>query len=62
MPLYDYRCPNGHLEERLEKITAPVESTCAVCGLPSVRVLRPAAIRFNGSGFYATDYPKRRSA
>ena len=62
MPLYDYRCPDGHLEERLEPMSAPVESVCAVCGRPSSRVLRAAAVRFNGSGFYATDYPKRRSA
>jgi putative FmdB family regulatory protein len=57
MPIYEYRCPNGHTFELIQKMTDPAPETCAVCGeAPVEKVLYPAAIHFKGSGFYSTDY------
>jgi putative FmdB family regulatory protein len=38
----------------------PIE-TCQVCGAPVQRVFHPVAVHFKGSGFYSTDYGKKRS-
>ena len=57
MPIYEYRCPNGHTFEIFQKMTdAPVE-TCTTCGAgPVEKILFPVAVHFKGSGFYSTDY------
>ncbi len=57
MPIYEYRCPNGHTFEVFQKMSdAPVE-TCTVCGAgPVEKLLFPVAVHFKGSGFYSTDY------
>lgn len=59
MPIYEYRCPNGHHFERFQAMTAPAPETCDVCGAAPVElVLYPVAIHYKGSGFYTTDYGK----
>jgi putative FmdB family regulatory protein len=57
MPIYEYRCPNGHTFEIFQKMSeAPVES-CEACGAsPVEKVLFPVAVHYKGSGFYSTDY------
>ena len=61
MPIYEYRCPNGHTFEVFQKMSdAPIE-TCTSCGAgPVEKVLFPVAVHFKGSGFYSTDYGKGR--
>ena len=57
MPIYEYRCPNGHTFELFQRMTDPVPDACELCGAgPVTKVLYPAAIHFKGSGFYSTDY------
>jgi putative FmdB family regulatory protein len=56
MPIYEYRCTNGHRFEVLQKMADEPIEVCEVCGAPAVRVLHPVAIHFKGSGFYSTDY------
>ena len=57
MPIYEYRCPNGHTFELFQRMTDPAPSECQICGEgPVQKVLYPAAIHFKGSGFYSTDY------
>jgi putative FmdB family regulatory protein len=57
MPIYEYRCPNGHVFELFQKIGDPAPEKCEVCGEgPLERVLYPVAVHFKGSGFYTTDY------
>jgi putative FmdB family regulatory protein len=59
MPIYEYRCPNGHTFERFQSMTAPPPEQCDVCGASPVElVLYPVAIHYKGSGFYSTDYGK----
>lgn len=65
MPIYEYRCPNGHTFEVFQRMSdAPIEH-CETCGVgPLEKVLYPVAVHFKGSGFYSTDYGRggRKSA
>ena len=57
MPIYEYRCPNGHVFELFQKIGDAQPEKCEICGEgPLERVLYPVAVHFKGSGFYSTDY------
>ncbi len=57
MPIYEYRCPNGHLFELFQRMDEAPPSVCETCGEgPVERVLYPVAVHFKGSGFYSTDY------
>ena len=56
MPIYEYRCENGHLFEVMQKITDDPVTACETCGAPVQRVFHPVAVHFKGSGFYNTDY------
>jgi putative FmdB family regulatory protein len=59
MPIYEYKCPSGHLFEVFHGMTEPAPEVCEVCGEgPLERVLHPVAVHFKGSGFYSTDYGK----
>jgi len=59
MPIYEYRCPNGHLFELFQRMTDEPPDRCEVCGAaPVERVLHPVAVHYKGSGFYTTDYGK----
>ena len=60
MPIYEYRCDNGHLFEVMQKITEDPVTTCEQCGAPVQRVFHPVAVHFKGSGFYNTDYGTAR--
>ena len=63
MPIYEYRCPEGHTFERFQSMTAPAPEKCDVCGASPVElVLYPVAIHYKGSGFYTTDYGKGKGA
>ena len=57
MPIYEYRCPNGHLFELIQRMDDAQPEVCEICGEgPVERVLYPVAVHFKGSGFYTTDY------
>ena len=61
MPIYEYRCPNGHVFEVFQRMDDPPPEKCEVCGeSPVQRVLLPVAVHFKGSGFYSTDYGRSR--
>ena len=62
MPIYEYRCPNGHTFELFQKMSDPPAETCPTCGAgPVEKLLFPVAVHFKGSGFYSTDYGSRKS-
>ena len=53
MPIYEYRCPNGHTFELFQRMSDAPAEACEICGEgPVTKVLYPAAIHFKGSGFY----------
>ena len=57
MPIYEYRCPNGHTFEVFQRMSDPPVTSCEVCGAgPVEKVLFPVAVHFKGKGFYSTDY------
>jgi putative FmdB family regulatory protein len=59
MPIYEYRCPNGHLFELFQRMSDAPPERCEICGAaPVERVLHPVAVHYKGSGFYTTDYGK----
>ena len=60
MPIYEYRCENGHLFEVMQKITEDPVTSCQTCEAPVQRVFHPVAVHFKGSGFYNTDYGTAR--
>ena len=62
MPIYEYRCPSGHLTELFQRMSDAPLAVCPVCGDPVEKVLHPVAIHFKGSGFYNTDYGRGKGA
>ena len=60
MPIYEYRCDNGHTFEVMQRMTDDPVATCQDCEAPVQRVFHPIAVHFKGSGFYNTDYGTRK--
>ena len=61
MPIYEYKCPNGHLFEVFHDMTEAEPTACEVCGEgPLQVVLHPVAVHYKGSGLYfSTDYGRK---
>jgi putative FmdB family regulatory protein len=59
MPIYEYKCENGHVFDVMQKLSEDPLTSCVECGAPVRKVLRPVGISFKGSGFYSTDYSKK---
>lgn len=59
MPIYEYKCDNGHTFEAMQSMSEDALDTCDVCGAPARRVLHAPAVHFKGSGFYTTDYARK---
>jgi putative FmdB family regulatory protein len=60
MPIYEYRCENGHTFEVMQRMTDDPVSVCNTCDAPVQRVFHPVAVHFKGKGFYNTDYGTKR--
>jgi len=60
VPIYEYRCRNGHNFEVLQSMSDDPVTKCEVCAAPVERVFHPVAVHFKGSGFYSTDYGRAR--
>jgi putative FmdB family regulatory protein len=60
MPIYEYKCENGHVFDVIQRMTDEPLTKCEECGAPAARVLTPPAIHFKGSGFHNTDYGTKR--
>ena len=61
MPIYEYRCERGHTFEVMQRMTDDPLTSCSTCEAPVQRVFHPVAVHFKGSGFYNTDYGKKKS-
>lgn len=62
MPIYEYKCENGHVFDVIQRMSDEPLTECEECGAPAERVLHPVAVHFKGSGFYNTDYGKKKGA
>jgi putative FmdB family regulatory protein len=60
MPIYEYKCDNGHVFEVIQKMSEEPLTKCEECGAAAARVLTAPAIHFKGSGFHNTDYGTRK--
>src|SRR5436305_13638232 len=60
MPFYEYLCDRGHTFEVMQRMSDDPVQECQSCGRPVQRVFHPVAVHFKGSGFYNTDYGKRK--
>lgn len=61
MPIYEYKCANGHVFDVIQKMADEPLRECQECGAAAERVLHPVAIHFKGSGFHNTDYGKKKT-
>jgi putative FmdB family regulatory protein len=59
MPIYEYKCENGHVFDVMQRMSEDPLTECVECGAPVRKVLKPVGISFKGSGFYSTDYNKK---
>jgi putative FmdB family regulatory protein len=62
VPIYEYKCTNGHVFDVIQKMSDEPLRICQECGAPVERVLYPVAVHFKGSGFYQTDYGRKKTA
>jgi putative FmdB family regulatory protein len=60
VPIYEYKCENGHVFDVMQKMSDEALTECQECGAPAVRVLHSPAVHFKGSGFYNTDYGRKK--
>ena len=61
MPTYEYKCSDcSHQFERFQKMSDEPETECELCGGLVQRILFPVAVHFKGSGFYTTDYARKK--
>jgi putative FmdB family regulatory protein len=61
MPIYEYRCDRGHTFEVMQRMSEDPLTSCSTCDAPVQRVFHPVAVHFKGSGFYTTDYAKKKT-
>ena len=62
MPLYEYKCENGHVFEEMQSFSSEPVATCSDCGTSATRMLSIPMVLYKGSGFYTTDYGRNGSA
>jgi putative FmdB family regulatory protein len=62
MPIYEYRCERGHTFDVMQRMSDDPLTSCSTCDAPVQRVFHPVAVHFKGSGFYATDYGKKKGS
>ena len=60
MPIYEYRCEKGHTFDVMQSMSDDPLTACEVCGAPVQKVLHAPAVHFKGSGFYNTDYGRKK--
>jgi len=60
VPIYEYKCENGHVFDVMQRMADDPLTECQECTAPAVRVLHSPAVHFKGSGFYNTDYGKKK--
>jgi len=60
MPIYEYRCQQGHRFEVMQRMSDDPVMSCQTCSSPVERVFHPVAVHFKGKGFYNTDYGTRK--
>lgn len=61
LPIYEYACESCNKQtERLQKIFDPPLAKCPDCGGRVRKLISSAGLHFKGSGWYVTDYAKKK--
>jgi len=61
MPLYEYQCNKCGLRfERIQLFSDPLVEKCPDCGGRVEQLISAPAVQFKGSGWYVTDYARKR--
>lgn len=55
MPIYEYLCKKGHIDEFIESLDQQPRTNCNICGDKMQRIIHGSSLLFKGSGFYSTD-------
>jgi putative FmdB family regulatory protein len=60
MPLFNYACPEcDYQKEYLEKSEDKIAHWCVKCQKNMVKTISTTNFKFNGQGFYITDYKRK---
>jgi putative FmdB family regulatory protein len=59
VPIYTYRCSNGHDFELKQSYSAEPKQPCPECGVIASRTINAVGVVYKGSGFYTTDYARK---
>ena len=62
MPLYAYKCANGHQFDVRQRFADEPLETCTICDAEARRVIGNVGVVFKGSGFYITDSRNGKSS
>ncbi len=60
MPLYEYECPDCGRFELIQKFSDAPLTHCPRCGKDVEKLLSAPAIQFKGTGWYVTDYARKK--
>lgn len=61
MPIYEYECNDCMKRfEKIQNLKDPLVSVCPFCGGAVHKCVSVPALQFKGSGFYITDYAKKK--
>lgn len=62
MPIYEYRCGKCGVFEVMQRITDASLKKCPTCKGKVEKIVSRSSFVLKGSGWYATDYPKKGEA
>jgi putative FmdB family regulatory protein len=57
MPLYEFKCANGTITERLVR-SGTKEIECPKCHKPAKKIISPCTFVLKGGGWFADSYTK----
>ncbi|RJP82741.1 MAG: zinc ribbon domain-containing protein [Desulfobacteraceae bacterium] len=59
MPVYEFKCPEGTITEKLVKMdTRQIE--CPKCGKTAKKIMSQCSFELKGGGWYADGYASRK--
>ena len=63
MPIYEYECAKcGRIQEALQKISEKPLARCSHCSGKLHRLVSQSSFHLKGSGWYVTDYARKKSS
>jgi len=55
MPVYEFKCPDGTITERLVRMDTE-EIECPKCGQKAAKIMSQCSFKLKGGGWYADGY------